>query len=140
LYAMNDEQLNKILAESPPPTPSPALDERVMISYREITRRPLWLRAFRARIPVPVPVGVLFMAVLVATVIWRFPRPVMPPPPVAVSVPIPAPVREIATCPGPSQPVTHLQRQQPAMSAAHPRSLTNLAWTPVSRPEWRIVQ
>jgi hypothetical protein len=137
---MTDEQLNKVLAESQPPKPSVALDERVMTSYRRITRQPLWRTAIRSRIPIPVPVAVLFMAVFVATVLWRFPQPVMPPPPIAVSVPIPAPVREIATCPEPSQPVTRLRRQQPAISATHLRSLTNLAWTPVSRPEWRIVQ
>lgn len=137
---MNDDQLNKILAESRPPKPSPALDERVMNSYRKIIRHRLWPTAFRARIPVPVPVAVLFAAVFMATVLWRFPQPVIPPPRIAVSVPIPAPVREITTCPEPSRPVTHLRRQQAAMSGAHPHALANLAWTPVSRPEWRIVQ
>ena len=137
---MNDDQLNKLLGESQPPASSPALDERVLASYRKITSQPQWLRVFRTRISIPAPVAVLLMAVFVATMLWRFPQPVMPPPPIVVSAPIPAFVRATATCPEPPQPVKRLRRQQPAISATHRRSLANLAWTPSSRPEWRIEQ
>lgn len=134
---MNDDQLNNILTESRPPTASPALDKRVMTSYRKITRGPQWFRVFRNRIAVPVPVVILFIVVFGATVLWMFARLVMPAAPIAVAVPIPAHVREIATCPEPTQPVRRSRRQQPTISSS---SLTNPVWTPVSRPEWRILQ
>ena len=51
---MNDDQLAKILAESRPPEPSAALDERMMNSYRRITRNRIWFVLLHARIPVPV--------------------------------------------------------------------------------------
>jgi hypothetical protein len=135
---MNDDQLNKILAQSRPPAPSSALDERVMSSYRKITGRGMWLAVFRARVSVPVPLAVLFAGLFLVTVFWRFPRPVMPLPRISVSMPIPAPVTVIAGCPEPSQPVMHVRR--PGVSGARPQSLANLAWTPVRRPEWRIEQ
>ena len=127
---MTDEQLNKILAESQPPKPSSALDERVMASYRKIARRPFWLRVFQARIPVPVPVAVLLGGLIAMTLFWKIPQPAMPPPRITVSVP--APVQEAAARPEPPQP--------PLPHARGPAAVAKLAWTPVSHPEWRIVQ
>ncbi len=135
---MNDEELNKILAESRPPTPSPALDERVMKSYRKVTHR-LWPAVFRARISVPVPMAVLLVAVFVVTVLWRSQQPVVPLPRIAVSMPVPIPVREIA-CPEPPRPATRSPRHGSATSAIHRRALTKLAWMVVLRPEWRVEQ
>ena len=136
---MNDEQLEKILAESQPPKPSSRLDERVMVSYRKITGQPLWHKVLRARIQVPAPLAFLFAGAVLAILLWRFPQSGMPAPPIKVSVPVPVPVLEAAGCPEPSQQATH-RRRQPARSGTRPRALANLAWTPVSHPEWRIVQ
>lgn len=136
---MNDEQLNEALAGSRPPKPSPALDERVMNSYRNVIRRPFWPTLLYARIRIPVPVVLLVAALFVGSILWRWPRTV-PPPQVTFRAPVPPAFLEIPARPQPLEGVMDSRRPQAVAPAVQPRGRTNLAWSPVARPEWRIVQ
>lgn len=138
---MNDDQLNRIFAQSRPPAPSPALDERVLDSYRKITRTPLLVRFLRARLSIPVPAVLVCAAMFGSIALWRFPQPaVMPPPRVSAPAPVPAPIREVGACPEPSQRAKAVRRKVSVLEGNRPRALTTLAWTAESSPEWRIVQ
>ncbi len=137
---MTDEQLQKALAESQPPKPSPALDARVMASYRDLTAPPLWRRLLRARIAVPMPVALLLAMVFAASLLWRFPRPARAPGRIAEPAPIAASVRALPASSEPMQPAARLRSEKPKAAVARARTRTDLAWTPVSHPEWRIVR
>ena len=136
---MNDDQLDKILAESRPPVPSAALDERMMNSYRRITRNRIWFVLLHARIPVPVPVAAAFVAVFLGAVLWKVPQPLIHRSRAVNSGPIQA-GREVATLSRRSQPQTHSPTQRDAAPIARQHAESSVAWIPVSRPEWRIVR
>ncbi len=137
---MTDEQLQKALAESQPPKPSPALDARVMASYRDLTAPPLWRKLLRARIAVPVPVALLLAMVFAAGLLWRFPPPAGAPRRIAEPAPTAAPARALPASSEPMQPAARVGAMKSSAPVAPARTRTDLAWTPVSRPEWRIVR
>jgi hypothetical protein len=69
------------LQEWEAPEPPPALDARVLATYRSAQRPPLWQRLWGWRVSLPVPILAAAL-ILIAVVLFRL-RPVPDPAPVA---------------------------------------------------------